>query len=357
MEALIAAMASEACCGRELVGSIHGYSDSDSSWMTISFSFPLSDILGRVSAADLGIDDVDGAGAGTVKRDDEATGCFAVVVDDDVVLMLEELAVGLEEVDVIGTAGLVLETLAVGTPVVGGLELDDPLADGFSVEVVVRGFTAAEVDVRGFKSSCTATLVGWEALEIDSGGREAPTALEIVLREVVAAALLSGAVVEVWAVDVGFVAVELVVLRGGAAGSAGSVLAVVRTVLFRVVVVVNVEAVGALTIVLLLAGTDLLIGASSRSLAFPLPATVVAVLLLVVFACGSGSDTFKIRSISLANISSSSPATSAFLPLVTVALDVVRVVRGVASSGLDAERVARRVGISITPLPLFMKSI
>jgi hypothetical protein len=251
----------------------------------------------------------------------------------------------------------VLETLAVGTPVVGGLELDDPLADGFSVEVVVRGLTDVGVDVRGFRSSCTVTVVGWEAFEIGSCGREVPTALEIVLRDVAAAVLLSGAVDEVWVIDVDFVAVELVVLREGAAGSACSDLAVVRTVAVRVVVVADADAVGALTVVRLVTGTDFLIGASSTSLAFPFPATVVAVLLFVVFACGSGSDTFKIRSISLANISSSSPATSAFLPLVTVALDVVRVVRGAASSGLDAERVARRVGISITPLPLFMKSI
>jgi hypothetical protein len=274
------------------------------------------------------------------------------VVED--VLILEELAIGLEEVDVVGTVGLVLETLAVGTPVVGGLELDDPPVDGFSVEVVVRGFTELEVDVRGFKSSCTGTVV---ALETDSEGREVPTALEIVLRDVVAAVLLSGAVDEVWVVDVGFVAVELVYLRGGAAGPVGSDLAVVRTVAVRVVVVADADAVGALTAVRLATGTDFLIGASSTSLAFPFPATVVAVLLFVVFACGSGSDTFKIRSISLANISSSSPATSAFLPLVTVALDVVRVVRGGTSSGFDADRVARRVGISITPLPLFMMSI
>jgi hypothetical protein len=171
--------------------------------------------------------------------------------------------------------------------------------------------------------------------------------LEVVLRDVVAAVLLSGAVDEVWVVDVGFV--ELVVLRDDTAGSATSETAVVRTAAFRAVVVVDVGAVGALTVVRLGAGTVFLIGTSSTSLAFPLPATVVVPLLFVVFACGSGSDTFKIRSISLANISSSSPTTSAFLPLVTVALDIVRVVRGVASSGFDADRVARRVGISITP--------
>jgi len=118
-----------------VLGSIHGYSDSDSSWMTISFSFPLSDILGRVSADDLDTDGAVCAGAGAVKRDDEATGCLAGTADE--VLIVEELAVGLEEVDVVGTAGLVLGTLAVAAVVVGTLELDDPLVDGFSVEVVV----------------------------------------------------------------------------------------------------------------------------------------------------------------------------------------------------------------------------
>jgi len=199
--------------------------------------------------------------------------------------------------------------------------------------------------VGGFTSSSTAPVVGLIALEIDSKGREVLAAFAIVLRDDVATVLLSGAVDEVWVVDVGFVAVEPVVLRGTTAGSATSDTAVVRTVAFRAVVVVDDEAVGALTVVRLVAGTVLLIGASSTSLAFPLPATAAALLTFVVLACGSGSDTFKIRSISLANISSSSPATSAFLPLVTVALDIVRVVRGVASSGLDAERVARRVGI------------
>ena len=262
---------------------------------------------------------------------------------------MEELATGLEEVDVVETAGLVLGTLAVAGVVVGTLELDDPPADGFSVEVVVRGFTTAVVlDVRGFTSSGTAPVVGLIALEIDSEGREVPAAFAIVLRDDVATAFLSGGV-EVWLVDVGFVAAELVVLRDTTAGSATSDTAVVRTIAFRAVVVVGDEAVGALTVVRLVAGTVFLIGASSPSLAFPLPDTVVALLPFVALACGSGSDTFKIRSISLANISSSSPATSAFLPLVTVALDIVRVVRGVASSGLDAERVARRVGISITP--------
>jgi len=143
--------------------------------------------------------------------------------------------------------------------------------------------------------------------------------------------------------------VEPVTLRDTTAGSATSDTAVVRAVAFRAVVVVDVEVVGALTVVRLVAGTVLLTDASSTSLAFPLPATATALLPFVALACGSGSDTFNIRSISLANISSSSPATSAFLPLVTVALDIVRVVRGVASSGFDAERVARRVGISITP--------
>jgi hypothetical protein len=174
--------------------------------------------------------------------------------------------------------------------------------------------------------------------------------LEIVLRDVVVAVLLSGAVVEVWVFDVGFVAVELVVLRDTTAGSATtSDTAGVRTVAFRAVAVVDVEAAGALTVVRLAAGAAFLIGASFVSVAFPFASTVVVLLLFVVLACGSGSDTFKTRSISLANNSSSSPATSALLPLVTVALDIVRVVRGVASSGFDAERVARRVGISITP--------
>jgi len=303
--------------------------------------------LGRVSADDLDTDGADCAGAGAVKRDDEATGCLAGTADE--VLIVEELTVGLEEVDVIGTVGLLLGTLAGAGVVVGTLELDDPLVDGFSAEVVVRGFTTAVVlDVRGFTSSGTAPVVGLIALEIDSEGREVPAAFAIVLRDDVATVLLSGAV-EVWLVNVGCVAVELVVLRDTTAGSATSETAVVRTVAFRAVAVVDVEAVGALTVVRLVAGTVLLTGASSTSLAFPLPATVAALLPFVALACGSGSDTFKIRSISLANISSSSPATSAFLPLVTVALDIVRVVRGVASSGLDAERVARRVGISVTP--------
>jgi hypothetical protein len=136
--------------------------------MTISFSFPLTDILGRVSAADL---DTDGAlcvGAGATKRDDEATGCFTVVAD--VFLILEELAAGLEEVDVVETTGLVLATLTVEGPVVGGLELDDPLVDGLSVEVVVRGFTTVVIDVRGFVSSDAAIAVGLGTFEIDSEG-------------------------------------------------------------------------------------------------------------------------------------------------------------------------------------------
>jgi hypothetical protein len=125
--------------------------------MTISFSLPLSDILGRVRADDL---DTDGAlcvGAGAVERDDEATGCFATVADE--VLILEELATGLEEMDVVAAVGLVLETLTVEGPVVGGLEVDGPLVDGFSVEVVMRGFTNVEVDVRGFETSGTAAVV------------------------------------------------------------------------------------------------------------------------------------------------------------------------------------------------------
>jgi hypothetical protein len=269
------------------------------------------------------------------------------VVDE--LLILEELAVGLEEVNVVDAVGLVLEILTAGGPVVGGLELDGPLVDGFSTVVVVRGFTNVEVDVRGFESSVTAAVVDLTAFEMDSGGREVPTALEIVLRDVVAAVLLSGAA-EVWVVDVGFVAVELVVLRDTTAGSAtASDTAGVRTVAFRAVVVVDVGAVGALTVVRLVAGTVFLTGASSTSLAFPFPVTDVVLLPFVVLACGSGSDTFKTRSISLANISSSSPATSAFLPLVTVALDIVRFVRGVASSGFEVDRVARRVGISISP--------
>ena len=87
----------------------------------------------------------------------------------DEVLIVEELAVGLEEVDVVGTAGLVLGTLAGAGVVVGTLELDDPLVDGFSVEVVMRGFTTAVVfDVRGFKSSDAAVAVGLKACAIDS---------------------------------------------------------------------------------------------------------------------------------------------------------------------------------------------
>lgn len=258
----------------------------------------------------------------------------------------------------VGWIDLVLETLTVGGPVVGGLELDDPPVDGFSVEVVVRGLTTVEVDARGFKSSIAAVAVGLKAFEIESIGREVPADFEIVLRDVVAAVLLSGAaVVEVRVVGVGLVAVEVAALRGAAAVSVTSDTVVVRTVAFRAVVVVGVGAVDASTVVRLVPGNVFLIGASSTSLAFTFPATVVVALLLVVFGWGSGSDTFKTRSISFARISSSSPATSAFLPLVTVALNIVRVVRGVASSGLDADRVARRVGISITPLPLLMGSI
>jgi hypothetical protein len=275
----------------------------------------------------------------------------------DELLILEELAVGLEELDVVGMTGLVLGTLTVAGVVVGTLELDDPLVDGFSVEVVVRGFTTVELAARGFASSDVATVVGLRALEMDSEGREVPAIFGSVLRDVVAAVLLSGAA-EVWVVDVGFVAVELVVLRGTTAGSATtSDTAGVRTVAFRAVVVVDVEAAGALTVVRLATGAAFLIGASSAPLAFPLLTAAVLLLLFVVLACGSGSDTFKIRSISLAKISSSSPATSAFLPLVTVALDIVRVVRGVASSSFDAERVARRVGISIHPLCLCLRGL
>jgi len=321
--------------------------------MTVSFSLPLSEILGLVSAGDLDTDGAVCVGAGAVKRDDEAIGCFAEEADD--VLIMEELAVGRAAVVMVGKTGLVLEALTVGTPAVGGLELDDPPVDGFSVEVVVRGFTVVEVDARGLESSVTEIEVGLKAFEIESRGREVPAGFAIVLRDVVAAVLLSGAVV-VCVAGVGLVAVELAALRGAAAVSVTSDTAVVRTVAFRAVVVVGVGAVDALTVVRLVPGTVFLIGASSTSLAFAFPATVVVALLLVVFGWGSGSDTFKI-SISFARISSSSPATPAFLPFVTVALDIVRVVRGVASSGLDADRVARRVGISITPLPLLMRSV
>jgi len=322
--------------------------------MTVSFSLPLSEILGLVSAGDLDTDGAVCVGAGAVKRDDEAIGCFAEEADD--VLIMEELAVGRAAVVMLGKTGLVLEALTVGTPVVGGLELDDPPVDGFSVEVVVRGFTTVEVDARGLESSVTEIEVGLKAFEIESRGREVPAGFAIVLRDVVAAVLLSGAVV-VCVVGVGLVVVELAALRGAAAVSVTSDTVVVRTVAFRAVVVVGVGAIDALTVVRLVPGTVFLIGASSTALAFALPATIVVALLLVVFGWGSGSDTFKTRSISFARISSSSPATSAFLPLVAVALDIVRVVRGVASSDLDADRVARRVGISITPLPLLMGSI
>ena len=144
-----------------------------------------------MSEDDLGTDGAVCVAAGAVKRDDEATGCFAVV--NEAVLILEELATGLEAVVVVGTAGLVLDTLTGGGPVVGGLELDGPPVDDFSAEVVVRGFTTVDVDVRGFSSADAAIVVDLPGLEIDSEVREVPTALEVVLRDVVAAVLLSDA--------------------------------------------------------------------------------------------------------------------------------------------------------------------
>jgi hypothetical protein len=135
----------------------------------------------------------------------------------------------------------------------------------------------------------------------------------------------------------------------------------VRVVALRAVVVAGVEVVlvvDALTVgraVVVVA--VLLTGTASTSLAFPFPATAVVARLFVALACGSGSDTLKIRSISLARVSPSFPAsTSTFFALVAVALAAVLVVRGVAtSSGLDAERVARRVGISIAPMSLCLR--
>ena len=123
------------------------------------------------------------------------------------------------------------------------------------------------------------------------------------------------------------------------------------------VAVVELEVIGALTVVRLVVGTVLLIGAVTASLSLPFPTTAV-LLLLEVLSCGSGSDTFSILSISLAKISSPFPAsTSAFFPLAAVALVAILVVRGVAtSSARDAERVARWVGISSALISLCLIS-
>lgn len=309
----------------------------------------MSEILGRVE-----LDGVDremigafAASTGAVNRDEEAIGCFDAVADE--VLIVEELGVGLDDVDVVVTAVLVVEALAGTESLEGNLGVDVAVVDGLAVETTVLGLTEAEVVVRGFASSDDMAVGAMVVDPVGSVGREIPASLVVVIRAVAAAVLRSGTVDEV-AVFVCFVAVEVVVLRGATAGSATFGSTAVRTVGFRAVVgvaAIDVEAC-ALAVVRLAAGTVRFTGTASTSLAFPLPVTAVVVLLFVVLSCGSGSETLNIRSISLANISSSF-STSTFLPLVTVALDVVRVVRGVASSGFDAERVARRVGISSTP--------
>jgi hypothetical protein len=223
--------------------------------------------------------------------------------------------------------------------VVDGLALDDPAAGGLTVvELTVRGFMVAELDGSGFAS-----------LEVDAMFRETSSPFVVIgLRDVAAAeTVVEG--VGVAADSLAFVEVEAIVRRTGGTGSVSFAADIVLDVGRRAVVVVaaEVEAVGALTVVRVVVTGVAFLMVVSVSFALPFPAAVIVLVLFTAFVCGSGSETFKTRSISFASISSSSPFSAAgFLVFVTAVLVVVRVGRlGPGSSALDAERVARRVGI------------
>jgi len=229
--------------------------------------------------------------------------------------------------------------------VVEGLALDDPAAGGLTVELTERDLVVAELDGRGFAS-----------LELDPVVRGASSSSFVVgLRDVEAVGAFRSVVVEdirVVAGSLAFVEVEAVVLRVEGAGSTCFVVDAVVAVGRRAAVVVIAEAavVGALTVVrVAVAGAGFLVVASV-SFAFPLlPAATVVLVLFTNLVCGSGSETFRTRSISFAKTSSSSPfSTAGFLAFVTAVLAVVRVVRlGPGSSALEADLVAKRVGILV----------
>jgi hypothetical protein len=139
----------------------------------------LSEILGRIglSAVDLDDEGTACAATGAVKRDDEAIGCL--VVDAEELLIVVELAVGLD-VNMVETV-LATEALAGSEPlatVAGGRELDGPLVDGLTAEVVVRSLAEAAAVVRGFTVSETVIVGALEVVEVDSAGRALP-ALEV----------------------------------------------------------------------------------------------------------------------------------------------------------------------------------
>lgn len=103
----MAAIAFAECSERGLAVSVQGYSDIDSSYTTISFSFPFSDILGRVELD--AVDREEGAAwvvTGGAKRDEEAIGCLVV---GGPVLIVDELAVGFEDEDVAVKVDLLLD--------------------------------------------------------------------------------------------------------------------------------------------------------------------------------------------------------------------------------------------------------
>jgi hypothetical protein len=327
------------------------YSAGESSCTSISFSFPFSEILGRVEldGADLDVDGTVWVVSDAVTRDDEAIGCLVAVADE--VVAGAEPGVGLAVVDVVETIGLVVGALADTDPVediAGTRELDEPVVDGITVEVVVRGFTVTGVVVLGLTVSDVATEVGLDAFKVEPSCREGSSC--VVRREVAVTGFRSITIEELC---VAFTAVvELAERRGGTAGSSEVDAEVARAVVRRAVVVVEVELAGALTVVrAVVAPVVRLTVAASTSSAFTFPLATAVVLLFVALACGSGSETFRTRSISFARMSSSFPAsTSTFLAFVIAALAAVRVVRGVAtSSALYAERVAMRVGISSAP--------
>lgn len=280
---------------------------------------------------------------GTPVLDPEATVTGLEAVVEALALWVEDVpATGLAEapelVDLVGGGLAVVD-------VVEGLALDDPAAGGLTVELTERDLVVAELDGRGFAS-----------LELDPVVRGASSSSFVVgLRDVEAVGAFRSVVVEdirVVAGSLAFVEVEAVVFRVGGTESTSFVVDTVLAVGRRAAAVVVAEAavVGALTVVrVAVAGAGFLVVASV-SFAFPLPAAATAVLVLLTdLVCGSGTETFKTRSISFAKTSSSLPfSTAGFLAFVTVVLAVVRVVRlGPGSSALDVDLVAKRVGILV----------
>ena len=320
--------------------------------MAISFSLPLSDTLGRI-ALDAVDRDVEGAFwvKGAAERDDEGIGSFVVLPAE--FLIVEELAIGFADAGCAVRGALPAGAFTEAEPVADALEIDSPLSFCMAAVVVEGGLTVVEegltmvgLVVRGIAVAELAATAGLASFDELSIGRDTRISSDNLLRDDDAAAVLRSGTVE----DAVAVVVVGLALREAIVGSAAVVVNAVRTVGLRAVATVavaEVEVDCALTVVRLALGTAFLVGAASASFSFPFAATIV-LLLFVAFACGVGSDTFNTRSISLAKISSSSPASaSSFLARVADAFAAVLVVLGVAtSSARDAERVARRVGIS-----------